>query len=75
MSDFVPKKTFLRGVLLHYFCMKKSAAESCRILGEVYGEHALSETTCREWFRRFKNGDFDLEDKERPGAEKKFENE
>ncbi|KAG5324822.1 MOS1T transposase, partial [Pseudoatta argentina] len=28
---------------------------------------------CRDWFRRFKNNDFKLEDKERSGAPKKFE--
>ena len=75
MSKFVPEKSFLRGVLLHYFNMKKSAAESHRILVDVYGEHALAEQTCRKWFARFKNGNFDLEDKERPGQPKKFEDE
>lgn len=75
MSNFVPDKVFLRGVLLHYFNMKKSAAESHRILVEVYGEHALAEQTCRKWFARFKSGDFELEDKERPGQPKKFEDE
>lgn len=73
MSEFVPKKSFLRGILLHYYIMKKSAAESHRILVEVYGDHALSDTTCRDWFRRFKNDDFSTEDKERPGQEKKFQ--
>ncbi|KAG5319240.1 MOS1T transposase, partial [Pseudoatta argentina] len=29
--------------------------------------------TCRDWFRRFKNNDFELEDKERSGAPKKFQ--
>ena len=42
MSNFVPEKVFLRGVLLHYFNMKKTAAESHRILVQVYGEHALA---------------------------------
>ena len=46
MSNFVPEKLFLRGVLLHYFNMKKTATESHRILVEVYGEHALAELTC-----------------------------
>jgi len=27
-------------------------------------EAALSETTCRDWFRCFKSGDFNVEDKE-----------
>ena len=73
MSNFVPNKLFLRGVLLHYFNMKKSTAESHRILVEVYGDHALSERTCQKWFARFKSGDFDLEDQERAGCSKKFE--
>ena len=46
MSNFVPEKVFLRGVLFHYFNMKQTAAESHRILVKVYGEHALAERTC-----------------------------
>ena len=36
---------------------------------KVYGDAAQSETTCRDWFRRFKDGDFDFNGrprKERP---------
>lgn len=40
---------------------------------EAYGEHVLSETRCREWFRPFKSGNFDVEDKDRPGQPKRFE--
>ena len=64
MSNLVPEKVFLRGVLLHYFNMKKTAAESHRILVEDYGEHSLAEQTCQKWFARFKSGDFGLEDEE-----------
>ncbi|KAG5325828.1 MOS1T transposase, partial [Pseudoatta argentina] len=39
MSKFVPDKVFLRGVLLHYFNMNKSAAEAHRILVQTYGDH------------------------------------
>ena len=49
MSNFVPEKVFLPGVLLHYFNMKKTAAESHRILVEVYGELALADRTCQKW--------------------------
>lgn len=73
MSNFVPSKEYLRTVLLFLFHSKKSAAESHRTLVEVHGGNALSETTCRDWFRRFKSGDFDVSDKERPGQPKKFE--
>ena len=55
MSNFVPEKVFLRGVLLHYFNMKKAAAESHRILVEVNGKYALAERTCQKWFARFKS--------------------
>ncbi|KAG5326223.1 MOS1T transposase, partial [Pseudoatta argentina] len=43
------------------------------MLVQTYGDNALSDTTCRDWFRRFKNNDFQLEDKERSGAPKKFQ--
>lgn len=75
MSTFVPNKVFLRGVLLHYFNMKKTAAESHRILVEVYGDLALAERTCQKWFARFKSGNYGLEYGERPGQPKKFEDE
>ncbi|GFW38397.1 uncharacterized protein TNCV_1332501 [Trichonephila clavipes] len=42
--------------------MKKSAAEDHRLLSNTYGEAVISERTCREWFQRFKNRDFDVED-------------
>ena len=40
--------------------MKKSAAEA-RMFSNTYSEAAISERTCREWFQRFKNGDFDVQ--------------
>ena len=72
MWNFVPEKVFLREVLLHYFNMNKTAAESHRILVQDYGGHALAERTCPKWFARFKSGDFGLEDEERPGQPKKL---
>ncbi|XP_070271023.1 bromodomain-containing protein 8 isoform X5 [Myotis yumanensis] len=72
MLNFMPKK-HLREVLIHYFILKKSAAESYHILQEAYGEHAPSQGTCERWFKRFKRDDFDVKDKERPGQPKKFE--
>ena len=73
MSNLVPNSHHLRGVLLHYFISKKTAAETHRILVKVYGEHALSERKCRDWFRRFKSGDFDLSNKDRRKPPKKCE--
>lgn len=67
------RRQHLREVLLHHFFSKKSAAEAHRLLVEVYGDHALSNSQCSEWFQRFKHGDFDIHDKERSGQPKKFE--
>ena len=39
---------------------------------KAYSGYAPSERKCREWFQRFKNGDFSIENKERPGTPKKF---
>ncbi|MBJ5664573.1 hypothetical protein JGG94_23735 [Salmonella enterica subsp. enterica serovar Infantis] len=61
----------MREALLFCFHLKKSAAESHRLLVQAYGKHALSETTCREWFRRFKANEYDVKDKERPGQPKR----
>ena len=70
MSGFEATKQHMREVLLFCFNLKKCAAECHRLLQEAYGEYALSETTCRDWLRRFKSGNFDLKDKERLGQPK-----
>ena len=43
------------------------------MLVERYGEAALSERSCRECFQKFKNGEFDIEDKERSRRPKVYE--
>jgi len=73
MSSFVPNKQHLREALLFCFNLKENAAEARRLLEKAYGEHAQSKTTCEDWFKRFRNGDFDTEDKERSGRPKTFE--
>ena len=72
MSTFVPNKVCLREILLHYFIQNKTAAEAHRTLVDTFGDNALSDTTCRDWFWRFKNNDFKLEDKERSDTPKKL---
>ena len=73
MSDFVPNNRNLRVVLIFFFHSKKTAAEAHRELQKVYRDAALSETTCRDWFRYFKDGDFDVDDCAREGRPKTFE--
>lgn len=61
MSSFVPSEKHLRSVLLHYFIIKLSATEAYRLLADVYGEYALSKTTCDNWFQLFGQNDFNLD--------------
>ena len=58
----------------YFFNLKKSVAEAHRLLVEAYGDAVLSERSCREWFQKFKNGEFDVEDKERSERPKVYEN-
>jgi len=71
MSDFVANNRHLREVLIFFFHSKKTAAH--RELQKIYGDAALSETTCRDWFRRFKDSDFNVDDRPREGRPKTFE--
>ncbi|GBP85322.1 Mariner Mos1 transposase [Eumeta japonica] len=48
-------------------------AEVHQLLIEAYNESALSERTCCEWFQKFKNGDFNLEDKDHSERPKIYE--
>ena len=43
------------------------------MLSSTYGEAALSERTCREWFQRFKSGNFYVEDRHGGRKENIFE--
>ncbi|EGI64861.1 Mariner Mos1 transposase, partial [Acromyrmex echinatior] len=72
MSNFVLTKQHLPEVLIFCFNWKKSAAEAHRMLVEIYGGTASTDKSCREWFRRFKDRDFSVEDKPRSGQPKKF---
>ena len=60
-------------MLIFFFHSKKTAAEVHWELQKVYEDAALSKTTCRDWFRRFKDVDFDVDDRPREGRPKSFE--
>jgi len=72
MSSFLLKKKHMREAFFS-FNLKKLAAESHRMLVEAYGDNALSETTCRDWFCQFNDDNFDLSDKKRENRPRKVE--
>ena len=73
MSDFVPNNRHLRELLIFFFHSKKTSVEAHRELQKVYRDAALSETTCRDWFRRYEDGDFIFDDRPREGRPKTFQ--
>ena len=71
-------KRHLRELLIYFLNLNKSAADASdssnhRLFVETYSEAALSERSCRELFQKLENGEFDIEDKERSGRPKAYE--
>lgn len=73
MTTFIPSKQHLREVMLFCFNSKKSVTETLVMISEAYPDIVLDRKTCHRWFARFRSGNFDTEDKARPGKAKKFE--
>ena len=72
MSNFVPGNYDLRTALIFNIDLKKTAAESHRMLVEAYGEHAFGKSQCFEWFKKFRSGNFDARNEDRGRPPKKF---
>lgn len=66
-------KVHVRHCILYEFQQQKSTLQAWRSISAVLGEDSVSHSTIKYWFRRFNQGDFSLEDKERSGAPKKSE--
>ena len=64
-------KVHLRPVMLFKFREGKNATAAAIEICEVEGAGVISERTCRKWFARFREGNFDLTDGERQGRPRK----
>lgn len=67
-------KEYIRGLLLYDFKFGESAAASCRRINGAFGEGTVSDRTAREWFARFRKGEFNLQDSFRSGRESDVDN-
>ena len=66
------EKQHLRHCLLFAFQLKKkNTAEAQEMICSTLGENAVSYSTCKKWFQRFRKGNFNLEDEQRLGQLKK----
>jgi len=53
-------KEHIRHCFLFCFDQKKNDTDIHRIICETYGENIIAIRMCANWFKRFKNGDFDI---------------
>ncbi|CAK9813131.1 Histone-lysine N-methyltransferase SETMAR [Anthophora plagiata] len=65
-------KVHLWRCILYKFQQGRNTTEACKTLANIFGEHTISDRTCRRWFEKFEAGDFDLKDK--PCSERLFLN-
>ena len=59
--------------MLYEFRCGSKATVAAKNICEAFGEQALSESVCQQWFSRFMNDDLDLNDKGRTGRPKETE--
>jgi hypothetical protein len=50
-----------------FFKVRKTVAETLKMLCEAYSDDSLSEMMTYEWFKNFKNGRTSMDDNERAG--------
>jgi len=59
---------------IHFaFHPKKNAAEATAMICAAYGENAVSHTTCKRWYQKFRQEDFSFENEPRAGRLQKIE--
>lgn len=67
------KKIHFRHLLYFAFRRCQKAAESAREICNVYGVDAIAPRTAQDWFTKFKNGNFNLDDTPRSGRPTDFD--
>lgn len=75
MECQVDKNEHFRHHLLFAYNRGAKAADAARELCAVYGEGAIADRTARDWFAKFKIGNFDLKDAPRSGRPNEFDEE
>jgi len=59
---------------IHFaFHLKKNATEATAMICAAYGENAVTHTTCKRRYQKFRQEDFSLEDEQRAGRPERIE--
>ncbi|CAF1671564.1 unnamed protein product [Rotaria magnacalcarata] len=57
----------IRHCILYEFQLGNNATTAARNICAALGEGAVADRTCRDWFKRFREGDMSLEDRPKSG--------
>lgn len=60
-------KAHIRHCMMFMFNLGKTVMETRQWIWEAYGEDSVGLTTVKDWFAKFKRGEFNLDDKPRSG--------
>ena len=66
-------KSKIRERLLHEFQLGHSVTEARQNVCQALGYEAVKPTCAKKWFRKFREGDTNIEDKNRPGRSKEVD--
>lgn len=66
-SKMLSEKTQIRCILLFHFRLGSTTLLTLTNIQKVFGEESIVLRTVQKWFKRFKNGDFSLEDEPKSG--------
>ena len=75
MECEVETNVHFRHLLLFAFNQCFNASKAARDICAVYGENDIAERTARDWYAKFKRGNFDLKEAPRSGRPIKFDEE
>ena len=68
-------KEHIRVLLLYHFKSGHNVTKAHDLICKAFGEDTVNRQTCYNWFKKFKYGDFSLQDEPHPGRDSTIDDE